>query len=46
MLAKCSGLNLKELYLSLETEKETFCVVIAYSVKRTRFRKFQVAVMQ
>ena len=46
MLAKCSGLNPKGLYLSLETEKETFCVVFTYSVKRTRSRKFHVAVVQ
>ena len=46
MLAKCSGLNPKGLHLSLETEKETFCVVFTYSVKRTQFRKFHVAVVQ
>ena len=27
------GLNLKEPYLSLEKEKETFCVVFTYSIK-------------
>ena len=34
MLAKFSGLNPKGPYLSLEKEKENFCVVITYSTKR------------
>ena len=33
MLAKFSGLNPKGPYLSLEKEKENFCVVITYSIK-------------
>ena len=36
MLAKFSGLNPKGPYLSLEKEKETFCVVFTCSVKRAR----------
>ena len=33
--------------MSLEKEKETFCVVFAYSVKRAReIRKFHVSVVQ
>ena len=31
MLVKFSGLNPKGPYLSLEKEKENFCVVLAYS---------------
>ena len=47
MLAKFSGLNPKGPYLSLEKEKETFCVVLAYSIKQAReIRKFPVAVVQ
>ena len=47
MLAKISGLNPKGPYLSLEKEKETFCVVLTYSIKRAReIRKFHVAVVQ
>ena len=47
MLAKFSGLNPKGPYLSLEKEKETFCVVLTYSIKRAReIRKFHVAVVQ
>ena len=47
MLAKLSGLNPKGPYLSLEKEKETFCVVFACSVKPTReIRKFHVAAVQ
>ena len=47
MLAKFSGLNPKGPYLNLEKEKETFCVVFTYSVKRAReIRKFRVAVVQ
>ena len=46
ILAKFSGLNPKELYLSLEKEKETFCVLFNYCVKRARkIRKFYVAVL-
>ena len=33
MLAKFPGLNPKGPYLSLEKEKENFCVVITYSIK-------------
>ena len=36
MLAKISGLNPKGPYLSLEKEKEIFCVVLTYSIKRAR----------
>ena len=36
MLAEFSGLNPKGQYLSLEKEKETFCVVLTYSIKRAR----------
>ena len=47
MLAKCSGLNPKGPYVSLEKEKENFCVVLTYSIKRAReIRKFHVAVVQ
>ena len=47
MLAIFSGLKPRGLYLSLEKEKETFCVVFTYSVKRAReVRKFRVAVVQ
>ena len=47
MLAKFSGLNPKGPYLSLEKEKEIFCVVLTYSIKRAReIRKFHVAVVQ
>ena len=47
MLAKFSGLNPKGPYLSLQKEKETFCVVFTYSVKRAReIRKFHVTVLQ
>ena len=47
MLAKFSGLNPKGPYLSLEKEKETFCVVLTYSIKRApEIRKFHVAVVQ
>ena len=45
MLAKFSGLNPKGLYASLEKEKQNFCVVLTYSIKRAReIRKFHVAV--
>ena len=47
MLAKFSGFNPKGPYLSLEKEKETFCVVFTYSIRRAReIRKFHVAVVQ
>ena len=31
-----SGLNPKETYISLEKEKQNFCVELAYSIKRAR----------
>ena len=37
MSAKFSGLNPEGPYLSLEKEKETFCVMFTCSVKRARF---------
>ena len=47
MLAKFSRFNAKGRYVSLEKEKETFCVVFAYSVKRAReIRRFHVSVVQ
>ena len=47
MLAKFSGLNPKGPYVSLEKEKQNFCVVLTYSLKRAReIRKFHVAVLQ
>ena len=47
MLAKFSGLNPKGPYLSLDKEKENFCVVLTYSMERAReIRKFHVAVLQ
>ena len=47
MLAKFSGFNLKGPHLSLEKEKETFCVVFTYSIKwACEIRKFHVTVMQ
>ena len=47
MLAKFSGLNPKGPYVSLEKEKENFCVVLTYSKKRAReIEKFHVAVVQ
>ena len=47
MLAKFSGLNPKGPYVSLEKEKENFCVVLTYSMERAReIRKFHVAVVQ
>ena len=46
MLAKFSVLNPKGLCLSLEKEKETFCLAFTYSVKRAReIRKFHVALV-
>ena len=47
VLAKFSGFNPKGPYPSLEKEKETFCVVFTYSVKRAReIRRFHVPVVQ
>ena len=47
MLAKFSGLNPKGPYLSLEKEKESFCVVLTYSIEwALEIRKFHVAVLQ
>ena len=47
MLAKFSGLNPKGPYVSLEKDKQNFCVVLTYSIKRAReIRKFHVAVVQ
>ena len=47
MLAKFSGLNPKGPYISLEKEKENFCVVLTYTINRSReIRKFHVAVVQ
>ena len=34
MLAKLSGFNPKGQYVSLEKEKQNFCVVLTYSLKR------------
>ena len=46
MLAKFSGLNPKGPYVSLEKEKQNFCFVLTYSIKRAReIRKFHVAVV-
>ena len=49
ILTKFSGFNPKGPHLSLEKERETFCVVFncSYSAKRAReIRKFQNAVVQ
>ena len=47
MLAKFSGKNLKGPYVSIEKEKDTFCVVLTYSIKQaSEIRKFHVAVVQ
>ena len=47
MLAKLSGLNQKWPYVSLEKEKQNFCVVLTYSIRWVReIRKFHVAVVQ
>ena len=47
ILAKFSGFNLRGPYLSLEKEKETFCVVFTYSIMGAReIRKFHVTVVQ
>ena len=35
-MAKFSGLNPKRLYVSLEKEKQNFCVVLTNSIKRAR----------
>ena len=44
MLAKFSRLNPKGPYLSLEKEKDNFCVVFTYSIRRAcEIRKFHVA---
>ena len=46
-LAKFCGLNPKGPYLGWENEKETFCVVLTYSIKWAReIRKCHVTVMQ
>ena len=46
-LTKFSGLNPKGPYVSLEKEKQNFCVVVTYSIKRaSEIRKFHVAVVQ
>ena len=47
MLAKLSGFNPKGQYVSLEKEKQNFCVVLTYSIKREHeSRKFHVVVVQ
>ena len=47
MLVKFFGLNPKGPYLSLEKEKENFCVLLTYSIKWAReIREFHVAVVQ
>ena len=47
MLAKFSGLNPKVPSLSLEKEKENFCVVLTHSIKRaSEIGKFHGAVVQ
>ena len=47
MLAKFSGLNPKGPNLSLEKEKENFCVSLTYLIKRaSEIRKFHDAVVQ
>ena len=47
MLAKFSGLNQKGPYVSLEKEKQNFCVVLTYSIRwACEIRKFHVAVVQ
>ena len=41
------GWKRKDLYLSLEKEKENFCVVFTYSIKQAReIRKLHVTVLQ
>ena len=47
MLVKFPGFNQKGPYLSLEKEKETFCVVLTHSINwGHEIRKFHVAVVQ
>ena len=47
MLVKFPGLNPKGPYLSLEEEKDNFCVVFTYSIKQAcEIRKFHVAGVQ
>ena len=47
MLAKLSGFNPNGQYVSLEKEKQNFCVVLTYSIKREHeSRKFHVVVVQ
>ena len=47
MLVKFSGFNQKGPYLSLEKEKQTFCVVLTHSINwGHEIRKFHVAVVQ
>ena len=44
MLANFLGLNPTEPYLSLEEEKDNFCVVFTYSIKQAcEIRKFRVS---
>ena len=46
MLAKFHRVESEGPYLSYEKEKENFCVVLTYSIKRAReIRKFHVAVV-
>ena len=47
LLATFLGLNPKGPYLNLEKERENFCLVFTYSIKRAReMRTFHVAVVQ
>ena len=47
MLAKLSGFNPKGQYVSLEKEKQNFCVVLTYSIRWAReIRQFHVAIVQ
>ena len=47
MLAAFLGLNPKESYLSLEKERENFCLVFLYSIKwASEIRTFLVTVVQ
>ena len=47
MLATFLGLNPKGPYLNLEKERENFCLVFTYSIKRAReMRTFHIAVVQ
>ena len=45
-MAKFSGLNPKGPCLSLEKEKENFCVVLTSIKRASEIRKFHVAVVQ